>query len=123
MHAVAGDGHFDLADPALGLVIKSLRLPLPRHCKLPETRPRFDMLTEGALINLRGVNRTPGDAGRWLARVDGIADRVIAQAQDYMLDAARQDMLLKTPSAFLVEDSWLRRTKSLPQRHRQLSSR
>lgn len=53
--------HFNMADPALGAWLDD-QLPDAAACalQLPETRPRFDELPEGALINLRGVNLNEG---------------------------------------------------------------
>lgn len=53
--------HLDLADPELadwlgGEVHGAVATAL----QLPETRPRFDELSDGALINLRGVNLNAG---------------------------------------------------------------
>ncbi|AGI70443.1 metal ion transporter [Octadecabacter arcticus 238] len=104
--------HFDLADPELGDWLRdTVPASVAAALQLPETRPRFDMLTEGALINLRGVNLNPGAMPEDMVglRIWATADRVITvrRRKIMALDAARQEMALghgtKTPSAFLAE--------------------
>lgn len=53
--------HLDLADDALAEWLTG-QVPeaVAKALLLPETRPRFDALTEGTLINLRGVNLNDG---------------------------------------------------------------
>jgi len=53
--------HFDLADPALGAwLVGTVPEAVAIALQLPETRPRFDELPQGTLINLRGVNLNDG---------------------------------------------------------------
>ena len=53
--------HFDLADPNLAAWLSG-QLPetVAASLQLPETRPRYDELPDGALINLRGINLNAG---------------------------------------------------------------
>ena len=53
--------HFDLGAEGLAAWLdQAVPETVAEALLLPETRPRFDALAEGALINLRGVNLNPG---------------------------------------------------------------
>ncbi len=102
--------HFNMDDPALEAWLEH-EVP-PSVCSafgMPETRPRFDVLKDGALINLRGVNLNDGaEADDMVAlRMWATQDRVITLRRRRIMavDAIRQEAedgrAPATPSAFL----------------------
>lgn len=102
--------HFDLADPALGTWLRGeVPLSVATALQMPETRPRFDELTGGALINLRGVNLNDGAEPEDMVALRGwiTKDRVITlrrrriMAVDDIRQQADAGHAPATPDAFL----------------------
>lgn len=104
--------HFDLSDTALPEWLKN-EVPdsVATAVQLPETRPRFDALHDGALINLRGVNLNDGAEPEDMValRIWATPDRVITlrhrriMAVDDIRQAAVAGHGPTTPSAFLAK--------------------
>lgn len=104
--------NLDQADPALSdWLSKNVPASVAVALQLPKTRPRFDLLTEGALINLRGVNLNTGALPEDMISLHiwATADLVVTVRKRTImaLEATRQEMVLgkgaKTTSAFLAE--------------------
>jgi zinc transporter len=104
--------NFDLADSALGEWLSdNVPTSVTVALQLPQMRPRFDILAEGALINLRGVKLNPGAPPEDMIglHIWATADRFITVRKRTImtLEATRQEMVLskgaKTVSAFLAE--------------------
>lgn len=103
--------HLDLADGALPTWLMDQVPPaVASALQLPETRPRFDELADGALINLRGVNLNDGaDPEDMVAlRIWATTTRVITlrrrriMAVDDIRQQADEGQAPPTPAAFLA---------------------
>lgn len=104
--------HLDLGDPSLrDWLSDQVPQAVATALQLPETRPRFDDLEDGVLINLRGVNLNEGaDPEDMVAvRIWATQDQVITlrrrriMAIDDMRMQAQNGQLPATPTAFLAK--------------------
>ncbi len=104
--------HLELGDDALApWLVGEVPASVATALLLPETRPRFDEIADGALLNLRGVNLNEGaDPEDMVAlRVWATKDRVLTlrrrriMAMDDLRQQADAGRAPETPAAFLAE--------------------